>query len=86
MNQESSYVTNFDLMHIVAALRRGFKRLWLPAILLIALLSGIMGFRAWRSYRPSYTASATFTVYVGNTLQASAPTYNSAAAQQLGGI
>ena len=83
MNNNSSVVSKFDLAHLFAAFRRGLKRLWLPSILLIVLLSGIMGFRAWRSYRPVYTASATFTVYVGSSLQSTTPTYNAAAAQQL---
>ena len=80
---ESTVAARLDPAHIIAAFKRGFKRLWLPAIIAIVLLAGILGFRAWRSYRPSYTASATFTVYVGNALQASTPTYNAAAAEQL---
>ena len=69
--------------HLLQMLMRGFKRLWLYALILTVLLGRLMGFRAWRSYRPSYTASATFTVYVHRTLQASTPTYNAAAAEQL---
>ena len=83
MNQENTAVTQIDLAHLIAAFRRGFRRLWLPALLVIVLLAGTMGFRSWRSYRPVYTASATFAVYVGSELQSSTPTYNAAAAEQM---
>ena len=85
MNQieNGSITTGFDLAHLVAAFWRGLQKLWLAAVIFTLLTTGILGFQSWRNYRPSYTASATFTVYVGTSLQSNTPTYNAAAAQQL---
>ena len=84
MNQESiTSSTRFDVGHIIAAARRGLRRLWVYCLIGTILLAAVMGFRSWRSYVPSYTARATFTVYVGTSLQSTTPTYNAAAAQQL---
>ena len=83
MNQEQNTASPLSLRRIFSAFLRGLRRLWWVTLLLVVLLGGALGFRAWRSYVPQYTASATFTVYVGNPLQASTPVYNSATAEQM---
>lgn len=51
-----------DLIRIINDMWKGFKRFWLLLLLLTAVLAGVFFFRAYRSYQPVYTASATFTV------------------------
>ena len=82
MNQENPS-TGLNGYKILQMLLRGFKRLWIFALLLTLALGGLMGLRAWRSYVPSYTASVTFTVYTTGTLQSTSQSYNTATAEQM---
>lgn len=51
-----------DLIRIINDMWKGLKRFWLWLFLLTVVLAGVFFFRAYRSYQPVYTASATFTV------------------------
>ena len=51
-----------DLIRIINDMWKGLKRFWLWLLLLTVILAGVFFFRAYRSYQPVYTASATFTV------------------------
>lgn len=82
MNQEQKNSSQLSFTRLFSAFIRGARRLWWVT-LLIVLLGGVLGLRSWRSYSPQYTASATFTVYVGDPLQASTPVYNAATAEQM---
>lgn len=72
-----------DLDILISDFRRGAKRLLLPGILLVVLFAAFFCWRAYRSYSPQYQASASFTVYVTNPLQAEVRTYNTATAEQM---
>ena len=63
MKQQDQVTSALEMNHLLQMLIRGFHRLWLYALILTLLLAGYMGLRSWRNYVPSYTASATFTVY-----------------------
>ena len=60
--KEISEEEKIDLIRIINDMWKGFKRFWLLLLLLTVALAGVFFFRAYRSYRPVYTASATFTV------------------------
>ena len=75
--------SSMELNHLLQMFLRGLRRFWLYGLLLTLLLAGLMGYRAWRSYVPSYTASATFTVYSTSALQSTSQTYNTATAEQM---
>lgn len=72
-----------DLSVLVGDLLRTARRLWWLLLVLAALAGGILGARAWFSYRPQYQATASFTVTVANPLQSDVRTYNAAAAEQM---
>ncbi len=55
-------VEKIDLMRIVNNMWKGAKRYWLLILLVIALLGGAFSFKAFYSYSPMYSASATFTI------------------------
>lgn len=83
----SEYVENealeIDLRVLTEDVLRGAKRLlWLGA-LLVALGAALFAFRTWRSYRPVYRASASFTVSVSNPLYSGSRTYNASTAEQM---
>ena len=59
------------------------RRLWWLAVVLIVALSGLLALRTKLNYRPVYTASATFTVYVGNPMQSEIRGYNTSTAEQM---
>lgn len=72
-----------DLGILISDFRRGAKRLLLPGVLLVILFAAFFCWRTYRSYSPQYQASASFTVYVTNPLQAEVRTYNTATAEQM---
>ena len=76
-------MAKIDLGILLVDFRRVAKRLLLPGILLILLLAAFFCWRTYRSYSPQYQASASFTVYVTNPLQAEVRTYNTATAEQM---
>ena len=82
MNQERTS-SKTEMTHLLQMFLRGLRRLWLAGLLLCLLLGAWFGLRAWRSYVPSYTASATFTVYSTGALQSTSQTYNTATAEQM---
>ena len=55
-------VEKIDLMRIINDMWKGVKRFWLIMGIVVLLLGGVFGFRAYRSYSPMYSASATFTI------------------------
>lgn len=61
---------------------KGVKRLYWIGILLVVVLSGLFCFQAKISYQPSYEASATFAVTIGDN-GASSSYFNSATAKQM---
>ncbi len=82
MNNEG-VVRSFSPGRLLDVFLQGLKRLWW-LVLLLTLLGGVgMGYRAWTSYVPSYSASVTFSVYTVNENQSSVATFNQAAAQQM---
>ena len=82
MKQEQSS-SAMEMNQLLQMFLRGFRRLWLYGLILTLALAGYLGLRAWRSYVPSYTASATFTVYSTSALQSASQTYNTATAEQM---
>lgn len=59
------------------------RHLWWVAVLLIVVFSGLLCFRAKRSYVPQYRAYSTFTVSVVDPLQSEVYNYSSATADQM---
>ena len=55
-------VEKIDLMRIINDMWKGVKRFWLIMGIVVLLLGGVFGFRAYRSYSPMYSASATLTI------------------------
>ncbi len=55
-----------DLSVLIGDLIKGIKRLWWMMTLIILLSAGITCYMEYREYSPYYTASATFTVSLGN--------------------
>lgn len=76
-------IARIDLGVLFSDFRRGAKRLLLPGILLVILFAAFFCWRTYRSYSPQYQATASFTVYVTNPLQAEVRTYNTATAEQM---
>ena len=60
--KQDQVTSALEMNHLLQMFVRGFHRLWLYGLILTLVLAGYMGLRSWRSYVPSYTASATFTV------------------------
>lgn len=83
MEFEDKEVQKLDLFILLDDFLKVAKRLWALAILLIALCSGVLTVRTYLSYSPVYTASATFTVKVANSLYGSISTYNAKTAEQM---
>ena len=81
--KQDQVTSALEMNHLLQMLIRGLHRLWLYALILTLALAGYMGLRSWRSYVPSYTASATFTVYSTSALQSTSQTYNTATAEQM---
>ncbi|MBQ2512692.1 MAG: hypothetical protein II534_05050, partial [Clostridia bacterium] len=68
---------------LLQAMKRGLRTFWWLIIILVLAGGGILGYRSWRSYSPSYTAYATFTVRVKNNYYASISSYNAHSATQM---
>lgn len=76
-------IAGIDLRVILTDLLHGAKRtLWL-AVVLVAVCASALCWRTYRSYRPSYQATASFTVYVTNPLYSGTRFYNAATAEQM---
>lgn len=72
-----------DLRVLVSDLLKEAKRLFWLGVLAVVLCVAALCWRSYYFYTPTYRASATFTVYVTNPLQAEVRTYNSATAEQM---
>lgn len=72
-----------DLRVILSDFLRGAKHLLWLGVLLILLASAAFSWWTYVSYTPRYQATASFTVYVSNPLQAEVRTYNTATAEQM---
>ena len=75
--------SGIDLRFLIWDLLRAARAIAWIGVLLVVLFAAVFGWRAYSSYTPSYTASASFTVTVTNPLYAGIKTYNSAAAEQM---
>ena len=72
-----------DLFILLDDFLKEAKRMWLLALVLIVLgAAGLAGYR-YLHYRPSYVATASFTVQVSNPLYGGVSGYNSKTAEQL---
>lgn len=76
-------VAGIDLRILISDLLRAAKRLLWLGILLVLLSAAALCWRTYRSYTPRYQATASFTVYVTNPLQAEIRTYNAVTAEQM---
>ena len=74
---------NLDLLNLVSDVLKIARRRIFLCILLVAVFAAGFGGRSYLSYSPIYTASASFTVRVGNPLYASTNNYNVKTAEQL---
>lgn len=81
--QTEKSIEKIDLTILISDFRRAARRMLMPGILLAAVLAAFFCWREYRSYSPQYQASASFTVYVTNPLQAEVRTYNTATAEQM---
>ena len=76
-------IMGIDLRVMLSDFLRGAKHLLWLGILLVLLASAVFSARTYMSYTPKYQATASFTVYVSNPLQAEVRTYNTATAEQM---
>ena len=76
-------IAGVDLRRLLGDGVRILRRTFVPFLVLCALLVGLLCWRTYRTYRPMYRASATFTVYVTNPLQSEIRGYNTATAEQM---
>ena len=58
----SEQVEKIDLIRIINNMWKGVKRFWIIMLVLVVVLGGVFGLRAYRSYSPVYSANATFTI------------------------
>ena len=72
-----------DLTEMISGVLRSARHLMRQGILLMIGLAVLFGLRGWRSYRPQYEATASFTVRVSNPFYATQQHYNAAAAEQM---
>ncbi len=72
-----------DLRVLISDFLRSARHFLPLGIALVILSSVFFGWRDYRSYSPKYQATASFTVYVTNPLQAEVRTYNTATASQM---
>lgn len=83
----NGYVENeamkIDLRVLLTDVLRGAKRLLWLGVLLVAMGAALLVWQTWRSYRPVYRASASFTVSVTNPLYSGSRTYNASTAEQM---
>ena len=76
-------IMEIDLHILISDFLRSAKRLlWLGILMVFVAVVAFCG-RMYMSYTPKYQASASFTVYVANPLQAEVKQYNTATAEQM---
>ena len=83
MEFEEKEVEKLDLYSFLDDFLKVARRHLLLGLVLVLLLGGAMGLRSYLSYRPSYTASVSFSVRVANPIYGGTSTYNSATAEQM---
>ena len=76
-------IMGIDLRVMLSDFLRSAKHLLWLGILLVLLASAVFSGWTYLSYTPKYQATASFTVYVSNPLQAEVRTYNTATAEQM---
>lgn len=76
-------IAGIDLRIILMDMIQGAKRMLWLAVALVVLCTSVLCWRTYRSYRPSYRAAASFTVYVTNPLYSGARLYNATTAEQM---
>lgn len=83
MASEEKQEQKLDLFILLGDFVKIAKRHILLCLVLVIGLSGFFGFRAYRSYAPIYTASATFSVRVTDPVYGGISAYNTATAEQM---
>lgn len=76
-------IAGIDLRILLGDGLRMMRRTLALFAALAVLCTAALCMRVYRSYRPMYRASATFTVYVSNPLQSEIRSYNTATAEQM---
>ena len=83
MEYENNEEQNLDLFILLDDFLKEARRTWILALALIVLgAAGLTGYR-YLQFRPSYEATASFTVQVSNPLYANVGSYNAKTAEQL---
>ena len=83
MEFENYEEQKLDLFILLDDFLKEAKRMWFLALVMIVLgAAGLTGYR-YLHFRPSYVATASFTVQVSNPLYANVGGYNSKTAEQL---
>ncbi len=62
--EKSSAEINIDLY--LSDIWKGFTKFWCIGVVLAIVFGGLMFYRSYKNYKPSYEASATFTVHTEN--------------------
>lgn len=83
MALEEKQLQKLDLITLLSDFLKIARRFILLCIVLVFLGSGLFAFRAYRSYVPRYTASASFSVRVANPIYGNVVAYNVATAEQM---
>ena len=85
MSNENSElnIAGLDLHLFLQDLLQTLRRLWLLLAAALIVCISALCWQTYRSYRPVYKASATFTVCVTNALQSEIRSYNTATAEQM---
>ena len=81
--EENNDKRDLDVFVLMGDFLKLAKRYIILGLALVVLLSGTMVWRSYRSYHPSYSAYASFTVRVANPLYASVASYNTKTAEQM---
>lgn len=76
----------FDYRYLIKDMLGALASMWWLPLLLCVLFTALLCFNTKRSYRPHYTARATFTVQLVDTFGQSSADYSETTAQQLSAI
>lgn len=83
MELEEKQVQKLDLMTLLGDVTKIARRHILLCVALVAVCCGFFAFRAYRAYRPIYTASASVSVRVASPIYSGVASYNAATAEQM---
>lgn len=81
--EEKEPERDLDLLVLLDDFLKAARRHLLLGLVLVMVCAGVLTALRYRSYTPSYTAYASFTVKVANPLYASVSSYNTKTAEQL---